>query len=100
VNGFWDPLYYYKDQAAMFYTTFDLSGMYKEQKHFDDSILDFKYKLDKSIIDETKEHLKGTKACYGIVSSIKSKGTPELMNLATNEAIAYLNIIGFQTLGS
>jgi hypothetical protein len=30
VNGFWDPLYYYKDQAAMFYTTFDLSGMYKE----------------------------------------------------------------------
>lgn len=76
MNGFWDPLFYYKENPALFFTTFNLFDMYKENKVIENRVLDFKYKLDKEIVDEGKEYFKGKKCVYGIVSSIRKNGFP------------------------
>jgi hypothetical protein len=54
VNGFWDPLFYYKEKPALLYTTYLLTDVYNEEKNLEDPVLDFKYKLDKEIMDEAK----------------------------------------------
>ncbi len=85
VNGYWDPLFYYKEKPALFFCSFNLQEMYKVSKQIEDPVLDFKYKLDKEEVDEAKEFFKGKKSGYGIVSSIKENGFPMLMTLASAE---------------
>ena len=50
--------------------------MYNHAKVFDNPVLDFKFKLDKEIVDEAKHYFKGKKCAYGIVSSIRENGFP------------------------
>jgi hypothetical protein len=100
VNGFWDPLFFYKEKPALFYTTYLLTDVYNEEKTLENPVLDFKYKLDKEIVDEAKKFFKGKKTAFGIVSSIKENGTPELMTLATAETQAVSCILGFSYYGS
>jgi hypothetical protein len=72
-----------------------MDELYKEEKVFDDPIMNFKYQLDKGLMDEAREKLKGKgKVAICMISSIRENSTPDLFRLISDETLAYYACIG------